>query len=290
MKKKIILFSGCLLVTIGCIVSFILAWVLKFNDYDIFLTISSGLIGVLIPYDINFLIDLTDSLPWQTYLRKLVRLNLLKKNDTIRISYAYLFRIEVDGEYLLIKNSHGFNKYQPPGSTYSLSNKEKSFLKEKFLVKDDDRILSKKIKDDYRLFVPIKYMKPFFKRFCYQIDKVKTENYLNGFKHVLVDSNVLNHEIFSNVEFNYIRRDVSKIEYSKHFECYEMLLADIIEVKLNDKQIEEIRMMKNRTSVAEKYEFADEQLIKSCGVNTKVGDLYAEISEHTYKILPIVEE
>jgi hypothetical protein len=40
----------------------------------------------------------------------------------------------------------------------------------------------------------------------------------------------------------------------------------------------------------EKYEFADEQLIKSCGVNTKVGDLYAEISEHTYKILPIVEE
>ena len=289
MKRKLIIFIACLLLTIISLVYLLLAIIIRFDNYDIVLSVTSAIIGITIPYNINHFVDLTDSLPWQTYLRRLYRLKLIKRTDRIRISYAYLFRIEVDGEYLLIKNKHGFNKFQPPGHTYVLSLEEKNYLKANFYVTEDDRIKSKKVKNDYRLFVPAYMMKKFYKRFLHQIDVVKTENYQNGFKATLIDSGVLNPVIFENINLRFVRRHIENIKFTKPFKCYEMLLADVFEVVLTQDQIDSIRKLRENKN-SDQYEFANEELIKSLGVDTAVGDMYAEIAEHTYKILPVIDE
>lgn len=256
----------------------------KFEYVAISNAICSCFIGILIKVGISTIIDIYDSMPWQTYLRVLLRTKEISNNTYLRISYAYLFRIEVDGKYLLIKNKNGINKYQPPGHTYHLSLEEKNYLKNKFHILEDDKLTTKKIKNDYRLRVKARYLKGFYNRFLQKIDKEHSENYFQGFKEKLLDSNILNKEIFAEAKFQMVRRDVQRISYSKFFQCYEMVLADIFEVILNENQIEYIRELIKEES--NDYIFCTDKYIKALGVDPEKNDFISEIAEHAEKILP----
>ena len=282
-KNIIKLICECLGV-VAILISMVIVFNLNFSYSDIYFSIASCVVGVLANFIITTSVDIYDSLPWQTYLRALIRSHEISNKTHIRISYAYLFRVEIDGEYLLIKNSHGIGKMQPPGHTYKLPYEEKLFLRNKYHVLDDDKVTNRKEKEDYRLRVPAKYLKPFFKRFIHRIDVLKTEDYELGFKETLVNKGILDSDVFNNIAMQYIKRDVSRIEFSHFFQCYEMLVADIIEVVLNEEQRQYLRNMKN--SQSEQYIFATDKYIKSCGVDTDKGDFYAEVAEHSHKILP----
>ena len=58
----------------------------------------------------------------------------------VRISFAYLFRIKIDGKYLLVRNTRGTEKFQPVGGVYKLFENEKIELKNLYQVMDDDKI------------------------------------------------------------------------------------------------------------------------------------------------------
>lgn len=84
----------------------------------------------------------------------------------VRISFAYLFRIKIDNKYLLVKNERGTGKYQPVGGVYKFFDNEKTILMNKFKVVDDSKLpLDNFSKNDYRLFVPCKFLKRFINRF-----------------------------------------------------------------------------------------------------------------------------
>ena len=48
--------------------------------------------------------DILDTTTWKVSQRKLERGDFIKKDTPIRISFAYLFRIMIDGKYFLVEN------------------------------------------------------------------------------------------------------------------------------------------------------------------------------------------
>ena len=75
---------------------------------------------------------------------------------------------------------------------------------------------------------------------------------------------------------------MTDIEYTI-FKYYEILLADIVELRLTNKQEELFRQLMENDS--NKYKFATFDEIKSLGVKVGTHELQDNISNHTYKIL-----
>lgn len=109
--------------------------------------------------------DLADNENWKKTQRKYERGHFINGDIPIRISFAYLFRIKIDGKYFLVKNARKTGQYQPVGGVYKMDDEEYWFLKGKFHIMDDDKINDSKTDNDYRLRVKNKYLRKFVKRF-----------------------------------------------------------------------------------------------------------------------------
>lgn len=239
------------------------------------------LLGILLPYIGKLMVDLSDVNLWQVELRKLIRAEILKKNDKVRISFAYLFRIKVDDKYLLVLNGRGTQKYQPVGGAYKCFQAEKEYLSNKFSIVDDDKIkLDESSRNDYRLHVPVKHLKKFVKRFNKTKGRELIENLTREFKEELIDSSILH---FKHIQYRYCGRHFTKIEYSRHFNCYELLMADIIELTPTEEQLHELRELMNIQS--DKYRFVDARQIKSCGIVEGTDNMIESIGDHTIKTI-----
>ena len=76
---------------------------------------------------------------------------------------------------------------------------------------------------------------------------------------------------------------MTDLKFSDHFQMYELLLADIVELNPTEKQESDIReLMENESEL---YCFATANEINSLGVNTQIGVLQESIGDHTKKIL-----
>ena len=58
--------------------------------------LGSLIAGIVIPYLLQSIVDLTDNTNWKISHRKLKRAGVLQEDTIIRISFAYLFRIKVE--------------------------------------------------------------------------------------------------------------------------------------------------------------------------------------------------
>lgn len=239
--------------------------------------------GISIPYLFISIIDLTDNESWKSSQRKLKRAGILQKNTLIRISFAYLFRIEVDGKYFLVENTRT-KKYQPVGGAYKFLDKEVDYLKDNFSVENDDRIPVDKItRRDYRLLVKNKYLRKFVRRFNKTQYRENISNISREFIEEVFSTGILKKSEFGMLNYKFCGRHMTKVEYSSIFKHYELLLADIIEVKLSETQEE---LFKNlMESDCKKYIFATPDEIKSLGVRFPTNNLTDNIANHTPKIL-----
>ena len=78
-------------------------------------------------------------------------------------------------------------------------------------------------------------------------------------------------------------RHFTEIHFSEHFQCYELLMADIVELHLTAAQEEKFReLMETRST---EYCFAMSDEIESLGVKSGTEDLRETIGSHTKKIL-----
>lgn len=246
---------------------FIEDFVIKFNF---------AFIGFLLPITKNKIGNLKDSLSWESYFNYLKVKKEIKIGDYIRISYAAFFIIEVDGEYLLLKNSHGMNMYLMPGMTYEISSDEWKFLLEHFHVKNDTFI--KRDFVDYRLLVPQNELKKFYRRFCEIINPYTNNN--KALMNNIIKECCLGEAIFKNYSCFFKGRYIKKIEFSRYTGFYEMILGDVYEIYLDSEQKEEIRKLKSK--LCEKYKFATLEEIKSNGINLNKNKLIADIATNAY--------
>ncbi|WP_252502032.1 hypothetical protein [Sporosarcina sp. Marseille-Q4943] len=265
-------------ICIGSIIYF------EINAISVGATLGGLVAGFLLPYLFLSIVDLSDNKNWKSSQRKLKRAGLLQKDTFIRISFAYLFRIKIDGRYFLVQNTRT-KKFQPVGGAYKFYEEEANYLADNIPVESDDRIPVNKItKQDYRLLVKSKDLRRFVKRFDKTFYRENITNLSREFVEELFTTNILDDSTFGDLSYKYCGRHMTDVEYGNVFNHYELLLADIIEVQLTTKQEELFRKLAEKD--CNKYRFAQANEIKSYGVvEYGTNKLTDDIANHTPKIL-----
>lgn len=245
--------------------------------------VGSLIAGIVIPYLIQSIVDLTDNTNWKSSQRKLKRAGILQKDTVIRISFAYLFRIKIDGKYFLVQSART-KKYQPVGGAYKFYKEEEDYLRDNIPVENDDRISVDEItKRDYRLLVKNKDLRKFIRRFNKTRFRENIPNLSREFVEEIFNAEILDKSTFETLTYKYCGRHMTEIIYGNVFGHYELLLADVVEVQLSDLQEQLFRGLMDLES--DKYYFACASEIKTLGVKYNSDDMADTIGNHTLKIL-----
>lgn len=261
-------------------------FVFEIKDWPAGSSLAGIALGFSIPALFSFIQDLTDTTKWKVSQRRLERGKFINKDTFIRISFAYLFRIKIDNKYFLVMNSRNTGKYQPVGGVYKYDQSEYTFLKNKYHVVDDDKISSdSSSRLDYRLTLKNQDLRSFLKRFnSKKSNRERIEDASREFKEELINTGVLS---WTDLEYRVCGRHITEIKYSEHFQIYELLLADIVEVNLTPQQESDLRTLMSTPN--SDYRFAKSDEIKSLGIDISAHDLRETIADHTIKILQETE-
>lgn len=253
----------------------------EIEDWPAGSSIAGILIGFSLPGFAKSIQDLFDTANWKVSQRKLERGGFISGDTIIRISFAYLYRIKIGNKYLLVKNERGTGKFQPVGGVYKLFDNEKMELKNRYQVKDDNKIpIDESSRDDYRLRIENKYLRKFVRRFDRKANREQIINLSREFKEELIDKGIIN---WSQISYRFCGRHMTELQFSDHFQCYELLLADIVELIPTAEQKEDLKqLLKQHSDV---YCFANAEDITSLGINTECGDLRETIADHSKKII-----
>ena len=255
------------------------------NECDVSVIVLSAIIGWLVEQFLFSLQDIADINSWKKEQRKCRRGHFIGKDTLIRISFAYIFRIKVDGKYLLVMNKRNTGKYQPVGGVYKMLDSEKRYLALKYGCMDDNMIpIDSSSKNDYRLRVKDRYLRLFVRRFNKGIDRELIDNLSREFREELVDTRILSSENFKKIRYEYVGRYYNGVKYTQHFDCYELLLGDVVSLIPTPEQENELRKLLNDKLTSEVSFYTDDQIIK-LGVHPGQGDLKETIADHTVNVL-----
>lgn len=191
-------------------------------------------------------------------------------NKEIRLSFSYLFRIPVNGKYLLVKGNRLNKQYQPVGGVYKYYEEAKSTL-ESFEYSADVKMGNSKETDDLRICIKGKYILKFMKWFLLMKDREYDPR--REFKEELIESGYLPEKEFCEIKYRKIYVHNEGVTFSKYNDCYEIVYADIFELKLTQEQIEIIE-----EAVKKNSEFlclsSKEELKKECfdGIQKNIGN------------------
>lgn len=219
---------------------------------------------------------------WKKKQKELEKKGLLNEDTSVRISFAYLFRIKIDDKYFLVPNTRT-KKYQPVGGAYKFNEIEASYFSENIPIEYDEYIIVDDItKKDYRLFVKNRNLKEFIKRFDNTSNRENINDLSREFREEVFASGILDEHTFGNLSYKYCGRHMTSIVETV-FHPFEILLADVVEVRLTPYQENLFKNLIEQDS--NKYKFATAKEIKAEGIKTGTQDLSASIANHTFKIL-----
>ena len=153
-------------------------------------------------------------------------LQKVRESATEKYSYAsdyeviaYLYRIKIGDKYLLVKNERGTGKFQPVGGVYKLLDNEKIELKNRFQVKDDNKIsIDKSSRNDYRLRIENKYLRKFVRCFNTSSEREQICDLGREFREELIEKGIVD---WKQISYRVCGRHMTEINFSKHFQCYE---------------------------------------------------------------------
>lgn len=200
-----------------------------------------------------------------------------ERSQPIRITISYLFKIELDGKYLLVRNKKKINGYQPVGGVYKYFRDEMSiFFNEVGLIPcteierniADENDLRMHLKNRYNLSKVIGW---FAKRENREVDPWRE------FYEELINTNLLSHTTFPHIQYRFIRQH-AELKYSEFHKILEYKVADIYELKFtNEDQKKAIRKLMESKN--------DEILVVTTEDIKKEKKEDKQILEHTYKII-----
>lgn len=154
-------------------------------------------------------------------------------NKDVRLSFSYLFRIQVDGKYLLVKGNKLKKQYQPIGGVYKYYDESKPIL-ESFNFRPDTKMGNFSETDDLRIYIKGKYLPRFMEWF----NSMKDREYdpMREFQEELITPQLLPEEIFKNFEYRKVYVHDNGVQYSNFMQCDEFVYADIFDIKLTNSQ------------------------------------------------------
>ena len=146
---------------------------------------------------------------------------------------------------------------------------------------DDDKIsIDESSRNDYRLRLANKHLRNFVKRFDNGASREQLYDLSREFREEMVETALVN---WNEITYRVCGRHISKLEYGKHFQIYELLLADIVELIPTKDQEKDLELLMQKQS--DKYIFATSAEIQSLGINTDLRKLSETIADHSTKII-----
>lgn len=209
-----------------------------------------------------------------------LKTKVYKRNQPVRVTVAYLFRIEVNGQYVLIKRHKKDNPgFQPIGGAYKYLKEENRDLFEKLGIEPCNHV-PRDGDTEYDLRIVIKkrknliaFLKWFESRKNREIDPYRE------FCEELLEPGLLPKDLFKHLKYVFICKHIEGVLKSPVYPIDELRYADIFEFRPeNDAQKLAIEGLKNKT---EEILFASPEEIRKRASNN--GDV---ILPHTFKILP----
>lgn len=200
-------------------------------------------------------------------------------NKLIRFSISYLYKIKVDDKYFLVKGKR-IDQFQPVGGVYKRHLDSKIRLKELGVLDDNCMPIDGDSRDDLRVRVPGRHAVGFINWF-----NSKQGRELSRFREFceeLLMPNILDSKKFPYIDYSHIETIKKGIRYSKFFQSYEYLIADIVELRPTRDQIIELKKLMN--SPSNEYIWVNDNTIRRLGYNLDAG-INVKISETSEWIL-----
>lgn len=167
-----------------------------------------------------------------------LKTQVLYRNKNIRLSFAYLFRIEVDGKFLLVRGHRMENQYQPIGGVYKVYDEGKSILNKIRAISDTEMGNSDET-DDLRLQIKGRDYFVFWDWFKSMKDREYDPR--REFEEELLETDLLPEDEFKKLRYRKVWEHNGGVTYSQPLRIYEVVYADIFEIILSDEQKQKIR-------------------------------------------------
>lgn len=196
-------------------VSITIMFLFEIKDWPVGSSLSGIVLGFSLPGLCHSIQDLLDTTNWKESQRKLKRGGFITDDTIIRISFAYLYRIKISGKYLLVKNERGTGKYQPVGGVYKLKGNEKTELKNRFIIKDDNKVpIDESSRDDYRLRMENQYLRRFVKRFNKKAERERVDDLSREFEEELIKTGIVD---WKQITYRFCGRHMTELNFGEHF-------------------------------------------------------------------------
>lgn len=211
---------------------------------------------------------------------RLFKTLIIKRNQPVRVTVAYLFRIEVNGRYLLIKRHKNDNPgYQPVGGAYKYLKEENRELFDRLGVEPCNHVpRDEDTENDLRIIVKrrknlIDFLKWFESRKNREMDPTRE------FREELINANILPGDIFKHIKYVFIGKHIEGVLKSPAYPIDELRYADIFELRTeNDAQKQSINALISKRD--EVYFATPNEIRNGSTINGE------RILPHTFKILP----
>lgn len=234
---------------------------------------SSALFTLITGIMVGLAITLIDILVANTRFVRLGYYSAKYNRRHIRISVSYLFRIKVDGSYLLIKG-HRWDHYQPVGGVYKTSPGAKASLNKMNALDDNLVPIDEVSEHDLRIRIPARQIIPFVRWF--ESEHSRETSPWREFHEELIGSGILSGDDFPFIFHDFIRREIRPIRYSHWADSMEILIADIYELLPTPDQFKALKGLKK--SGNPQIVYASEDQIRHLGI-TPGKNLDLRISE-----------
>ena len=123
-------------------------------------------------------------------------------------------------------------------------------------------------------------IRKFVRRFDTKAEREQISNLSREFKEELIEKGLLD---WDQISYRFCGRHMTTLKFGEHFQTFELLLADVVELLPTKEQEADLVRLKEHPS--DEYYFATAEEITALGINTKTNALKEIIADHTKKIL-----
>ena len=207
----------------------------------------------------------------------IIQTQICYHSQDVRLSIAYLYRIKVENEYLLVKSrTRGY--YQPVGGCYkTLPGSQKIF--EDLEVKPDRIVETEKgiAKNDLRIHIKGKNVIKFLKWF-----DSKKDREISPWREFCEE--LISEKILPNWEFRYIDYEFKKKIQSPIIDLDSggkgIFVFEIFDLVINNEQLPILEKLKKENN-SEKFIWVTDELIQTLGHSKNNKEYIFEIAPHT---------
>ncbi|MCG2622618.1 hypothetical protein LVY72_11930 [Arthrobacter sp. I2-34] len=235
---------------------------------------SGGAFAVSSGFVIGFALPLIDTAIIHFRELKIAWYSLRTWNSRVRISASYLYRIRVDGAYLLVKGQR-FDQYQPVGGVYK-THPSSSGKRNDMNVLDDALLVPDPVSEgDLRVRIPGKKLLSFVQWF--EEERGRETDGWREFYEELIATGILPQEVFRLVKYDRIERIYHPLRYSAWAQSQELLIADILELLPTPDQLDALRQLKSRSDP--RILWASEDQIRRMGATVGASSQTIQIAQ-----------